>query len=89
MRIEKFLDLWKDADPGIAKVEEARERLALFTYYSPSDQDGYIRPKAHYKVNDQWAIEAGANIFVGKEGLTFFGQFQDNSNAYAGVRLSF
>jgi tetratricopeptide (TPR) repeat protein len=24
---EKFLDLWKDADPGIAEVEEARERV--------------------------------------------------------------
>jgi hypothetical protein len=25
---EKCLDLWKDADPGIAEVEEARERVA-------------------------------------------------------------
>jgi hypothetical protein len=25
---EKFLDMWKDADPGIAEVENARERVA-------------------------------------------------------------
>jgi hypothetical protein len=24
---EKFLSLWKDADPGIAEVEDAREKM--------------------------------------------------------------
>jgi hypothetical protein len=64
-------------------------RLSLFTYYSPSDNDVYFRPKVHYKVSDRLAVEAGGNIFSGKDNHTFFGQFKDNTNAYAGTRYSF
>jgi hypothetical protein len=64
-------------------------RLSLFIYYSPSDRDGYVRPRFHYKMSDNWSVEGGGNIFNGAENHTFFGQFQDNTNVYAGIRYSF
>jgi hypothetical protein len=63
--------------------------LSLFTFYSPSDNDAYLRPKASYKITDRWLIEGGANIFVGENDYTFYNQFEDNTNVYAGVRYSF
>jgi hypothetical protein len=64
-------------------------KLSLFTYYSPSDQDAYVRPNIHYKINDSWSAEVGGNVFLGEEDHTFFGQFEQNSNVYAGLRWSF
>lgn len=64
-------------------------KVSLFTYYSPSDQDAYLRPKMHYKVSDRWSVETGGNVFTGSDEHTFFGQFEDNTNAYAGARYSF
>lgn len=64
-------------------------KLSLFAYYSPSDEDAYLRPKVHYKLTDAWALEAGGNIFLGSDDHTFFGQFQDNTNAYAGIRWNY
>lgn len=63
--------------------------LSLFGYYSPSDEDAYLKPKVHYKVTDNWAAEAGGNIFLGEDDHTFFGQFEKNTNAYFSLRYSF
>ncbi len=64
-------------------------RCSLFTYFSPSDKDVYVRPNVNYKVTDNLAVEAGANIFFGDYPSTFFGQFQNNSNIYTALRYSF
>ncbi|MHC4298533.1 MAG: hypothetical protein ACYS7Y_14635, partial [Planctomycetota bacterium] len=64
-------------------------RCSLFTYYSPSDEDVYMRPNVNYKVSDNLTVEAGANVFFGDHPHTFFGQFQNNTNVYTGLRYSF
>ncbi len=63
--------------------------LSLFTYYSPSDQDVYMRPIVNYKASDNLAFEVGSNIFLGDDDYTFFNQFHYNTNAYVSVRYSF
>ncbi len=63
--------------------------LSLFVYASPSDQDAYLRPAISYRASDHLELFAGGNLFTGKDNHTFFGQFEDNSNLYAGFRHSF
>jgi len=63
--------------------------LSMFAYYSPTDADAYLRPKASYKIDDHWTAEIGANVFFGKYEHTFFGQFERDSNVYAALRYGF
>lgn len=63
--------------------------LSLFTFWSPSDQDGYVRPSIKYKASDALSVYVGANLFLGTKEQTFFGQFDQNNNAYIGIRHSF
>ena len=63
--------------------------LSLFAYASPSDKDAYLRPNITYKLSDHWTVTTGANIFLGDNRTSFFGQFQDNTNIYASLRFSF
>ena len=61
---------------------------SLFAYYSPSDRDGYLRPKLTWKWSGLWTFETGANVFFGDDDHTFFGQFENNSNVFAAARFS-
>lgn len=63
--------------------------LSLFTFYSPSDKDGYVRPTANYDVNDQWKLTFGANLPWGEEDITEFSQMKKNKNVFLRVRYSF
>lgn len=63
--------------------------LSFDSYYSPSDNDAYLRPGMKYKISDRTTIGFGANLFMGAEEQTFFGQFCNNSNVYSSLRYSF
>ena len=90
--------------PGAAAGDEARHVITLrvtkqllnqnlavgfFAYYSPTDNDAYIRPNIKYKIDDHWTVEVGGNVFIGQQPSTFFGQFRRNSNVYASLRYAF
>lgn len=63
--------------------------LSLFSFYSPSDDDYYLRPSVAYRYSDRWSFSGGANVFGGDESHTFFGQHEDNSNLYVRIRFNY
>ncbi|AZQ85844.1 hypothetical protein EKO29_18680 [Colwellia sp. Arc7-635] len=62
---------------------------SMFAFYSPSDRDGYLKPSLNYQYSDQWLFSTGANLFFGDNDYSFFGQHQDNSNAWLRVRYQY
>lgn len=64
-------------------------QLSMTAFYSPSGEDGYVRPKINYQLDKNWAIESGVNWFFGESEQTFFGQLEDNSNVFFGIRYNF
>jgi len=62
---------------------------SLFTFYSPSDRDVYLRPVFTYRHSDAWSLTAGANLFAGQDRHTFFNQLQDASNIYLRLKYSY
>jgi hypothetical protein len=69
----------------------ARERytLSLFTFWSPSDSDFYLRPVFTFRRDDHWQWIAGANLFGGQDEHTFFNQLRDASNVYLRLRYNY
>ncbi|MCP4406123.1 MAG: hypothetical protein GY801_53630, partial [bacterium] len=63
--------------------------LSWFSYYSPAENDWHLRPKLTYQMNDQIQLTTGLNLFFGENEYTFFGQLEENSNAYFRVRYSY
>jgi hypothetical protein len=61
----------------------------LFVAGSPSDKDGYVRANLSYTVSDALRLNVGINHFYGDSEQTFYGQFQDDSNAYFGLHFGF
>lgn len=64
-------------------------RLSVFQFYSPSDKDSYLRFNADYKWHDNLQTSAGINLFNGQQAHTFFGQFEQASNAWLRVKYYF
>ncbi|MEZ4270422.1 MAG: hypothetical protein R3C68_02955 [Myxococcota bacterium] len=63
--------------------------LSLFGIYAPQAQDAHIRPRIAYRIADGLVTTLGANIMVGRDRQTFFGQFQDNTNVFIALRFSY
>ena len=62
---------------------------SLFTFWSPSDKDVYLRPQFTYRYSDQWTLAAGGSIFAGDKQQTFFSQLEDASNLYVRLRYNY
>jgi hypothetical protein len=63
-------------------------RVAVFTFFSPSDGDYLLQPQGSYRLSDELSLAFGANIFGG-ETDTFLGRFDRNDNLYGSVRFDF
>ncbi len=71
------------------RLNQDRWTLSLFTFFSPSDADFYLRPSVSFRQSDAWQFTAGGNWFGGRDDYTFFGQLEDNTNLYVRVRYNY
>jgi hypothetical protein len=98
-------DAYKNSLPaGFARKEKYRDivtlrliqfllyetwKLTLFAFYGPAENDYLLQPQIAYRVSDNLSIALGANVFGGEKRTTFFGQFDQDDNAYLNLRYDF
>lgn len=63
--------------------------LSGFIFYSPSDEDMYLRFSAEYKYSDEITLTFGGNVFDGTYANTDFGQSALNDNLYTKMTYNF
>lgn len=64
-------------------------KFTVFTFFSPSDLDAYVRPSLTWKPRDAWALTVGADLLWGRHSWTEFGGVQKNKNIFMRLRYSF
>ncbi len=64
-------------------------KLSGVVFYSPTDEDLYLRVLAEYQYSDEITVTAGGNLFAGEHEATEFGQFQKNDNIYGKLTYGF
>jgi hypothetical protein len=62
---------------------------SVFAFFSPTDEDFYIRPRFSWNLTDHWNLTVGANCFGGAHSYTMFGQFRNDNAVYSRIRYSF
>ena len=65
-----------------------RQTLTIngFLFYSPTDNDGYLKAELRYTPTDNWQFRVGINGFRGRDDDTFWGQFENGSHGYMALR---
>ncbi|MBE8167409.1 MAG: hypothetical protein HAW66_03430 [Shewanella sp.] len=71
------------------RVMQQKLTFGLFTFWSPSDHDVYLKPSLSYRYSDRWKFDAGLNLFMGKHEYSFFAQHEDNSNFWIRIKATF
>lgn len=64
-------------------------KVTVFTFFSPSDLDVYVRPVLSWDATDSWNLSVGANLIWGRDSWTEFTSLEKNKNVYVRLRYSF